>query len=127
MHIIRSRKRDNCSPSLFGLQSVTSSGLKVCGQGEWHSQKHGEKTCKRWKKLHIGVDAQGRIVASTLTESHEQDPSQVPALLSQVEYRIDRFVGDGIFVSDHRGSNSQAIDFAGVDIYPIFMVKIENS
>ena len=58
---------------------------------------HGEKTCKRWKKRHIGVDAQGRIVASTLTESHEQDPSQVPALLSQVEYRIDRFVGDGIF------------------------------
>jgi hypothetical protein len=76
---------------------VDSSGVKVCGQGEWHSQKHGEKTCKRWKKLHIGVDAQGRIVASTLTESHEQDPSQVPALLSQVEYRIDRFVGDGIF------------------------------
>ena len=29
-------------------------------------------------------------------------------------------------VSDHRGSNSQAIDFAGVDICPIFMVKIEN-
>jgi hypothetical protein len=78
---------------------VDSSGLKVCGQGEWHRQKHGEKPHKRWKKLHIGVDAQGRIVASTLTESQEQDPSQVPALLSQVDYRIDWFVGDGIF--DH--------------------------
>jgi Transposase DDE domain len=76
---------------------VDSSGLKVCGQGEWHSQKHGAKPHKRWKKLHIGVDAQGRIVASTVTESHEQDPSQVPALLSQVEHRIDRFIGDGIF------------------------------
>ena len=31
-----------------------------------------------------------------------------------------------IFVSDHRGSNSQALDFEGVDIYPIFTVKIEN-
>ena len=78
---------------------VDRSGLKVCGQGEWHSQKHGEKPHKRWKKWHIGVDAQGRIVASTLTESHEQDPSQVPALLSQVEHRIDRFIGNGIF--DH--------------------------
>ena len=39
---------------------VDSSGLKVCGQGEWHSQKHGEKSHKRWKKLHIGVDAQGQ-------------------------------------------------------------------
>jgi Transposase DDE domain len=76
---------------------VDSSGLKVCGQGEWHSQKHGEKKPKRWKKLHIGVDAQGRIVASTVTESQEQDPSQVPTLLSQVDHRIDRFVGDGIF------------------------------
>jgi hypothetical protein len=35
---------------------VDSTGLKVCGQGEWHSQKHGEKKGKRWKKLHIGVD-----------------------------------------------------------------------
>jgi Transposase DDE domain len=78
---------------------VDSTGLKVCGQGEWHRQKHGEKPHKRWKKLHIGVDAQGWIVASTVTESHAQDPSQVPALLSQVHHRIDRFVGDGIF--DH--------------------------
>jgi hypothetical protein len=76
---------------------VDSTGLKVCGQGEWRRQKHGEKPHKRWKKLHIGVDAQGRIVSSTVTESHEQDPSQVPALLSQVNPRIDRFVGDGIF------------------------------
>ena len=76
---------------------VDSSGLKICGQSEWHRQKYGEKPHKRWKKLHLGVDAQGRIVASTLTESQEPDPSQVPALLSQVNHRIDRFVGDGIF------------------------------
>jgi hypothetical protein len=29
-------------------------------------------------------------------------------------------------VSDHRGSNSQAIDFESIKIYPIFTVKIEN-
>jgi len=76
---------------------VDSTGLKVCGQGEWHTQKHGQKKCKRWKKLHIGVDAQGQIVASTMTDSHEQDPSQVPELLSQVDRVIDRFIGDGIY------------------------------
>jgi hypothetical protein len=76
---------------------VDSTGLKVCGQGEWHSQKHGEKKARRWKKLHIGVNANSRIVASTVTESHEQDPSQVPELLAQVDRVIDRFVGDGIF------------------------------
>ena len=76
---------------------VDSSGLKLCGQGEWHVQKHGEKQQKRWKKLHIGVDAQGRIVASTVTESHAQDPSQVPRLLSQVEGVLNRFIGDGMY------------------------------
>jgi hypothetical protein len=71
--------------------------VKVCGQGEWHAQKHGEKKRKAWKKLHIGVDDHGQIVVSTVTESHEQDPSQVPALLSQVDREIGRFIGDGIF------------------------------
>ena len=76
---------------------VDSSGLKVCGQGEWHTQKHGEKTCKRWKKLHIGVDAQGWIVASKLTESSEQDPSHVPELLTQIAREIECFIGDGMY------------------------------
>ena len=30
-----------------------STGLKICGQGEWHSQKYGEKRHKGWRKLHI--------------------------------------------------------------------------
>ena len=57
-----------------------SSGLTVYGQGDWHAQKHGERKCKRWKKLPLGVEAQGQMIASTVTESHEQAPSQVPAL-----------------------------------------------
>ena len=76
---------------------VDSSGLKVCGQGEWHTTKHGEKKRKRWKKLHIGIDDQGWISASTMTDSHEQDPSQVSVLLAQVNREIDHFIGDGIY------------------------------
>jgi hypothetical protein len=87
---------DRVSPGPLTL-IVDSSGLKVCGQGEWHSQKHGEKKCKRWKKLHIGMDDEGRIIASTVTESNERDPSQVPSLLKPVDRRIHRFIGDGIF------------------------------
>jgi hypothetical protein len=30
-----------------------------------------------WKYLHMGVDAQGGIIASTTTDGHEQDPPQV--------------------------------------------------
>jgi hypothetical protein len=35
-------------------------------------------------------------------------------------------VGSRKNVSDHRGSNSQAVDFEMVEIYPIFIVKIEK-
>ena len=35
--------------------------------------------------------------------------------------------GDRRGVSDHRGSNSQVVDFERLEIFPIFMVKIENS
>ena len=76
---------------------VDSTGLKICGQGEWHSRKYGEKRYKRWKKLHIGVDKNGWIVASKVTEGSEQDPSQVPDLLDQVDREIECFVGDGIY------------------------------
>jgi hypothetical protein len=79
---------------------VDSSGLKICGQGEWQAQKHREKKRKAWKKLHIGVDDHGQIIASTVTTSHAQDPSQVPALLSQIDGEIDCFVGDGIYDQD---------------------------
>jgi len=76
---------------------VDSSGLNICGQGEWHSRRHGEKRRKHWKKLHLGVDEDGRIVASKVTDGHEHDSSQVPYLLAQVDRKIDRFVGDGIY------------------------------
>jgi len=76
---------------------VDSTGLKICGQGEWHSKKHGERWRKHWKKLHIGVDENGRILASKITDGHEQDPSQVPDLLAQLDREIDRFIGDRIY------------------------------
>jgi hypothetical protein len=76
---------------------VDSTGLKICGQGEWHAQKHGEKKRKAWKKRHIGVDDQGQIVASTVTESNEQDPSQVAEILDQIDQPMSGFVGDGMY------------------------------
>jgi hypothetical protein len=76
--------------------SVDSTGLKVCGQGAWHAQRHGEKKRKHWRKRPRGVDEQGRIMAWCVTDGHEQAPAPVPELLSHIEREIDRFVGDGI-------------------------------
>jgi len=32
---------------------VDSTGLKLCGSGEWLVEKHGTKTRRSWRKLHI--------------------------------------------------------------------------
>src|SRR3712207_6301558 len=36
---------------------VDSTGLKLCGPGEWLIEKHGTRTRRSWRKLHLGVDA----------------------------------------------------------------------
>ena len=47
---------------------VDSTGLKILGCGEWNAHKHkASKKRRDWRKLHIGVDAEGFIVAAELT------------------------------------------------------------
>ena len=36
---------------------VDSTGLKLGGAGEWLVEKHGTRTRRSWRKLHLGVDA----------------------------------------------------------------------
>src|SRR3984957_18731074 len=36
---------------------VDSTGLKLCGAGEWLVERHGASRRRSWRKLHIGVDA----------------------------------------------------------------------
>src|SRR5260370_1085435 len=36
---------------------VDSTGLKIYGEGEWLDQKHSRRSRRRWRKLHLGVDA----------------------------------------------------------------------
>src|SRR5215813_1549503 len=48
------------------------------------------------EKLHLGMDDQGQIMASCMTDGHKQDPVQVPELLSQIAHEIRCFIADGI-------------------------------
>jgi len=75
---------------------VDSTGLKLCGAGEWLIEKHGTRTRRSWRKLHLGVDADtGRIVVSALTGHDADDGAQVDLLLGQVEGPVASFTGDG--------------------------------
>jgi Transposase DDE domain len=64
---------------------VDSTGLKLCGAGEWLVEKHGTKARRSWRKLHLGVDAgTGQIMTSALTSHDTDDASQIGPLLDQV-------------------------------------------
>src|SRR5215203_6155443 len=80
---------------------VDSTGLKLCGAGEWLVEKHGTRTRRSWRKLHLGRDADtGQIVAATVTTNDVDDGSQVGPLLDQVDGQIASFTGDGAYDQD---------------------------
>jgi hypothetical protein len=80
---------------------VDSTGLKLCGAGEWLVEKHGTSRRRSWRKLHIGVDADtGRVVAAALTTNDVDDGSQVGPLLDQIDDPIASFTGDGAYDQD---------------------------
>src|SRR3954452_23249775 len=80
---------------------VDSTGLQLCGPGEWLVEKHGTKTRRSWRKLHLGVDADtGQIVATVLTTPDVDDGSQAGPLLDQVAGPVASFTGDGAYDQD---------------------------
>src|SRR3954451_6217474 len=73
---------------------VDSTGVKLCGASEWLSEKHGTKTRRSWRKLHLGVDADtGQIVAASLTSPEADDAAQVGPLLEQIGGAVASFPG----------------------------------
>ena len=79
---------------------VDSTGLKLCGAGEWLIEKHGTKRRRSWRKLHLGIDAEtGRIVASVLTTKM---PMTAPrsALARPDHGPVASFTGDGAYDQD---------------------------
>ncbi|MGA7866831.1 MAG: IS5 family transposase [Stellaceae bacterium] len=80
---------------------VDSTGLKLCGPGEWLVEKHAAKTRRSWRKLHIGVDADtGQIIAAELTGKDVDDGSRVGPLLEQIAGPVASFTGDGAYDRD---------------------------
>ena len=77
---------------------IDSTGLQVYGAGQWLEAKHGAKFRRKWRKLHLAVDAgSGMIMAQTLTDQDADDPSQVAPLLDQIGGRIAWVTADGAY------------------------------
>ena len=80
---------------------VDSTGLRLCGPGEWLEEKHGTKRRRSWQVLHPATDADtGEIVASVLTDRDADDGSQAGPLLDRIDGPVGSFTGDGAYDRD---------------------------
>jgi transposase len=70
----------------FDYVSMDSTGIQTYTGNEWLENKHGKQYKRRtWKKLHVVVDGQGRILANSTTEHTADDRSQMENLLKSVK------------------------------------------
>ncbi|WP_412053290.1 IS5 family transposase [Pokkaliibacter plantistimulans] len=107
--ICRRQKSLNISipyrPSTSGLHLlIDSTGIKMLGEGEWKTKKHGADYRRQWRKVHLGIDAQTlEIRAIEVTDNTVGDAPMLPELLSQIpaEEEIASVSGDGAY--DTRG------------------------
>ena len=80
---------------------VDSTGLSIVGEGEWAAVKHGSHGPRDWKKLHLGVDGSGVIIAHALTGGYVDDAATALDLLDTVEGEVSCLTADAAY--DTRG------------------------
>src|SRR3954471_5621482 len=77
---------------------IDSTGVKIYGAGEWLDQKHGVRSRRRWRKLHLAVDAGTQEIAAVeLTPDDVGDISALPDLLDQIESSVGSVTADGAY------------------------------
>ena len=79
---------------------VDSTGIKMLGEGEWKTKKHGADYRRQWRKGHLGIDASTlEIRAMEVTDNSVGDAPVLPALLDQIpaDECIASVSGDGAY------------------------------
>ena len=94
----RSTRRCDSVVGSGGIHLVLdSTGLSIVGEGEWAAVKQGGRGRRGWKKLHLGVDRSGMIVAQALTDEHLDDATIGVALIDTVDGDISRVTADAAY------------------------------
>ena len=76
---------------------VDSTGLSMVGEGEWAATKHGRRGRQGWKKLHLGVDRTGVIIAQAVTEATVDDAAIGITLIGEVDGALASVTGDAAY------------------------------
>ena len=76
---------------------IDSTGLSIVGEGEWAAAKYGGRGRRGWKKLHLGVDRTGVIVAQTLTDGAFNDAKTGLTLIDNVVVDVESLTADSAY------------------------------
>ncbi len=76
---------------------VDSTGLSIVGEGEGAAVKYGGRGRRAWKKLHLGVDRSGVIVAELLTGGSVDDSNTALDLLDTIKDDIASFTAESAY------------------------------
>jgi hypothetical protein len=73
-------------PTTTGLHLlIDSTGIKMLGEGEWKTKKHGADYRRQWRKVHLGIDAATlEIRAMEVTDNSIGDAPMLVNLLGQI-------------------------------------------
>jgi len=109
-------------PSSGGLLHllVDSTGIKMMGEGEWKTRKHGASYRRQWRKVHIGIDAETLdIRAIEVTTNAIGDAPTLPDLLAQIpaDETILSVGGDGAY--DTKGCHAAIAEREAQAIIPV--------
>lgn len=104
---------------------IDSTGLSVVGEGQWAAAKHGKRGFQGWRKLHLGVDGTGIVVAETLTGSNVDDAKTGVRMIKNTRFKVGAVVGDAAY--DSREIYEVAEDHgARVVVPPVKNARINN-
>ena len=67
------------------------------GEGEWAAVQHGGRGRRGWKKLPLGVDRSGVIVARALTEARVDDATPGLTRIEAVDGTLGRVTADAAY------------------------------
>jgi len=95
-----------------------STGLKVFGEGEWKTRKHGYSKRRTWRKLHVGMCADsGQIVVGALSTNAVSDDAAMVEMMDHLEeFSLGNVYGDGAY--DTIDSRMAIHDRGGRQIIP---------
>lgn len=95
-----------------------STGLKVFGEGEWKTRKHGYSKRRTWRKLHVCMCADsGQIVVGALSSNAVSDGASMVEMLEHLDkFALGNVYGDGAY--DEIGCRMAIDDRGGRQVIP---------